>query len=338
MTDSWDATTEELSGDVRLAGSHRPPVGLRGAEDVFVGSESVAGTLRLADAEYVFTDVSADGETPNGGETQNDGDETRDAPADHPAVATEVTGDLEDGYVESVDGDVVVAEVGDVFVSHGAADALDAAGAEQVFHDDAAAPTGSPESYDVSVTGWNHTREGRDPRDGVSVRGAKNEITVTEAKHDLTVYVTGWNNEIRIEGHGMDVTVFFVGRDNRVSVGPYVSVTTAAESGFDNAVESDPLPPEAVIETTKEEAHDGTVFGRHRITWQEPAPDKEWCPNCGESADAVIARRQKDAFFLLGTPVRTYDDGGVSHECERCSRNVAGGVELSERERKEALR
>ena len=328
MSDSWDAQTERYSGDVRLAGSHETPVGLRGAEDVFVGPQSVDGTLRLADAEYVFTDVAA-----NGGDAEN-----ADATGDRPAVATEVTGDLEDGYVEDVSGDVVVSGVGDTFVAADAATTLDPAGAEQVFHDDAATPTGSPEGYDVTVTGWQHSRDARDPRDGVSIRGAKNEVSVTEAKHDLTIYVVGWENEVRIEGRGIDATVFFVGRDNRVSVSPYVSVTTAAESGFDNVVESDPVPPEAVIQTSKDEAHSGKIFGRHRLTWQEPAPDKDWCPNCGENADAVIARRQKDAFFLLGATVRTYDEGGVSYECERCSRHVAGDVALSEDERTDALR
>ncbi|WP_415379899.1 hypothetical protein [Halosimplex sp. TS25] len=331
MSDTWDARTEEYSGDVRLAGSHATPVGLRGAEDVFVGPDAVAGTLRLADVEYVFTDVP-DGDSD--GASQGDGDGV----SEKARVATEVTGDLEDGYVEDVDGDVVVSGVDDVFVAHDAAETLDPAGAEQVFHDDAAAPTGSPDGYDATVTGWNHSRDAVDPRDGVAVRGAKNEVTVTDAKHDLTVYVVGWENEVRIEGRGLDVTVFFVGRDNRVSVGPYVSATTASESGFDNALDADPLPPEAVIQTSKEEAHSGTTFGRHRITWQEPAPDKDWCPNCGEGADAVITRRQKDAFFLFGSAIRTYDSGGVSYECERCSRHVAGGVDLSEQERKDALR
>ncbi|MFC7197372.1 hypothetical protein ACFQL4_26565 [Halosimplex aquaticum] len=155
MSDTWDARTEEYSGDVRLAGSHEAPVGLRGAEDVFVGPDAVAGTLRLADVEYVFTDVP-------------DGDSDSTAAGD--GVATEVTGDLEDGYVEDVDGDVVVSGVEDVFVAYDAAETLDAAGAEQVFHDDAAAPTGSPDGYDVTVTGWNHSRDARDP--GTACRSA----------------------------------------------------------------------------------------------------------------------------------------------------------------------
>ncbi|QLH81467.1 DUF3060 domain-containing protein [Halosimplex pelagicum] len=326
MSDTSDARTERYSGDVRLAGSHEAPVDLRGAADVFVGPDGVAGTLRLADAEYVYTDVVPPGDG---------GTDPAESP---PAVATEVTGDIEDGYVENADGDVVIRDVEDVFVASGAAEAVDPAGAEQVFHDGAATPTEDPAGYDVTVTGWDHTRDARDPRDGVSVRGAKNTVEVTEGKHDLTVYVVGWDNEVRIEGRGVDATVFFVGRDNRVSVGPYVSATTAAESGFDNVVDSDPVPPEAVVQTSKEEAHADATVGRHRITWQEPAPDKDWCPNCGEDADAVIARRQKDAFFLFGTAVRTYDDGGVSYECERCSRHVAGDVALDADERRDALR
>jgi len=319
MADEWDAPTERYSGDVRLAGGHETPVGLRGAEDVYVGTDAVAGTLRLEDAEYVFTDVPAG-----------------DAP-DEASVATDVAGDLEDGYVENVDGDVAIRDVQDVFVEYGGADRIDATGAEQVFYDDRAAPTAAPDDYEVRLTGWNHSREARDPRDGVAVRGAKNTVTVREASHDLTVYVTGWDNEVRVEGRRADVTVFFVGRDNRVTVGPYLSATTAAESGFDNALQADPLPPEAVIQTSKGEAFGDATFGRHKVTWQEPAGGKDWCPNCGSEADAVVARRQKDAFFLLGTPVRTYDGGGVSYECEQCSPHAVDPT-LSEDERKDALR
>ena len=316
---NWDAPTERLSGDVRLAGGHDAPVGLRGAEDVYVGTGGVDGVLRTADAEYVFTDVApgADG--------------------DGESVATDVTGDIEDGYVEDADGDVVVRNVEDVFVEYGAAEAVSDVGAEQVFYDDSAAPTKSPEDYEVRVTGWNHSREARDPRDGVSVRGANNEVTIREASHDTTVYVTGWGNEVRVEGRGAGVTVFFVGRDNTVSVGPYLSATTAAESGFDNVVDVDALPPEAVIQTSKDEAFADATIGRHKVTWQEPADGKDWCPNCGSDADEVVARRQKDAFFLLGTPVRTYDDGGASYECEQCSPHAVDPT-LSEDERKDALR
>lgn len=318
MTGDRDATTD-LSGDVRLTGRHDPPVRLRETEDVYVGTGAVDGTLRLDDVEYVFTDVAT-------------GDSEDDVTA-----ATELTGDLEDGYVEDVDGDVVLTGAEDVFVEHDAAETVDDIGAEQVFRDDAAAPTKPPDDYEVRVTGWDHAREARDPRDGVSVRGAKNEIAIREASHDLTVYVTGWDNEIRVEGRDADVTVFFVGRDNHVSVGPYLSVTTAAESGFDNVVESDPLPPEAVIQTSKDEAFADAFIGRHKVTWQEAAPDRDWCPNCGSDADALIERRQKDAFFIFGVPVRTYDDGGVSYECEQCTPHAVGGVSLPEAERRDVL-
>ncbi|MFB6152432.1 MAG: hypothetical protein ABEJ40_11565 [Haloarculaceae archaeon] len=327
MTANWDAPTEDYSGDVRLSGRHEPPVGLRDTEDVFVGPGAVDGTLRLDDAEYAFTDVPVDG----------DGEDAAERSAGDVSVGTAVVGD-EDGYVEDVDGDVVLRGVEDVFVAAGAAGALDATGAEQVFHDGAATPTDSPAAYDVTLTGWNHSREARDPRDGVSIRGAKNEVRVTEASHDLTVYVVGWDNEVRIEGRDADVTVFFVGRDNRVTVGPYLSVTKAAESGFDNAVEAEPLPPEAVIQTSKDEAFADATIGRHKVTWQEPAKDKDWCPNCGTEADAIVERRQKDAFFLFRVPVRTYDDGGVSYECEECSPHAVGDVALSEAERESALR
>ncbi|MFC7078633.1 hypothetical protein [Haloarcula halophila] len=320
MAGDWNAPTDEFSGDVRL--QHREEtIGLRGAEDVYVRGDAVDGELAFLDAEYVFTDVAVEGSPSLGGSD----------------VDTAVTGNLEDGYVDDVTDDVVITEIEDAFVQYGGAEQVTAGGVEQVFHDDSAAPTKAPEQYEVTVNGWNHTKEATDPRDGVSVVGAKNEVTIREATHDLTVYVVGWDNEVRIEGRNADVTVFFVGRDNTVSVGPYLSQSLAAESGFDNAVDADPLPPEAVIQTSKSEAHSDAVFGRHKLTWQEPATDKDWCPNCGSNADAVIERKQRDALFLLKVPVRTYDDGGISYECEHCSHHAPGHVSLSEDERRDAL-
>ncbi|PCR92275.1 hypothetical protein [Natrinema ejinorense] len=320
MTGNENAVRRELSGDVRVGEGETAPVELRGAEDVYVSAESVSGRLTIHDPEYVFTDVPA-------------GDE----PADSDDARTVLTGDLDDGYVDGVDGDVHVTGAEDVFVEHGAAETLSTIGAEQVFYDDAAAPTRSPEDYGVSVSGWRQTRDVRDPRDGVSIRGAKNELTVTDARHDLTLYVAGWGNEVRIEGQAVDVTVYFVGRDNRVSVGPYVTATTGAESGYDNDLESDPLPPEALVEQTEAEAYEGNLFGRHKVTYQEPASGKEWCPNCGETADAVITRKQRDAFFLLGKPIHTYDSGDGAFECEHCTAVAVGPVELTPAERKRIL-
>lgn len=320
MSESENTVRREFTGDVRVDGGATEPVELRGAEDVYVSAEAVAGRLTIVDPEHIFTDVPADGE---------DGD------AD--AVRTVITGDLDDGYVDRVDGDLLITEVEDVYVEHRAAETLSSLGAEGVFYDDAAAPTRSPEDYEVSVSGWNRTREVKDPRDGISVRGGTNELTVRDARHDLTVYIAGWGNEVRIEGQAVEVTVYFVGRENHVSVGPYVTATTGAESGFDNELESDPLPPEALVEQTEDEAYRGAFFGRHKVTYQEPAPEKEWCPNCGESADAVITRKQRDAFFLFGTPIRTYDSGDGAFECEHCTPVAIGPVELTPDERKRIL-
>jgi hypothetical protein len=322
MPVDWDAETEQFSGDVRLNNRTETPVGLRGAEDVYVEADSVTGTLRIVDAEYVYTGIPATG-TPD---------------PDDPAVQREVTGNLEDGYVEDVVGTAAVGEAEDVFVEHGAAETLETTGVEQVFHDDTAAPTMSPDDYEVSVSGWKRSESDRDPRNGVSVVGAKNEVTVSEAKHDLAVCLTGWDNEVEITGRNLDVTVYFVGRDNRVSVGPYVNATVGAECGADNELDRAPLPPEAVIQTTKSEAYDDAFFGRRRLTFQEGAPDKDWCPNCGESSDAIITRRQKDAFFLFGIPIWTFDEGGESYECEVCTRHSVEGVDLDPDERKDALR
>lgn len=316
MTD-WDPTPEQVTGDARLVGDTEP-VGLGDTEDVFVHGDAVDGDLHVADGEYVFTDVptESEGETP-------------------PTVDRAVTGE-EDGYVEDVADDVVLRGVEDVFVHHDGASALRAGGAEQVYHDGDAQPTKPPQSYEVTLSGWNHTREVRDPRDGVAILGANNELTVRDLAHDATVYVVGWGNEVHLEGHDAEASVFFVGRDNTIHVGPYLSATAAAESGFDNEIDRAPIPAAAVIQTSKEEAHADATFGRHKLTWQEPVDDEQWCPNCGSEADAVIRRRQRDALFLFGVPIRTYDDGGESFECEHCTRHL-GEVSLTESERRDAL-
>lgn len=317
MSETWDTDPERLTGDVRLDG-YRETVGLSDVEDVFVHGGAVDGELAVADGEYVFTDVPT----------------SDDSASDERSVETAIAGE-EDGYVRDAEN-VVLRNVEDVFVHNDGANTLTADGAEQVFRDGDATPTKPPEEYEVTVSGWDHTREARDPRDGVAVLGARNEVTLTQVSHDATVYVVGYENEVTVEGKRADVTVFFVGRDNTVTVGPFCSATTAAESGFDNQVNREPVPPSAVIQTNKEQAHADATFGRHRLTWQEPVSGKDWCPNCGADADAVIRRRQRDAFFLFGTPIRTYDDGGESFECEECSTHV-GSVSLSEDERRDAL-
>lgn len=314
----WTVDPKRVSGDARLDG-HAGTVGLSVAEDVFVHGDAVTGELVVDDAEYVYTDVPA----------------ARSGQPDDRTVETAVAGE-EDGYVQRVDGDLVVRGAADVFVADAGAATLSAPGAERVFHDDEAAPTKPPDDYEVRVAGWRQTETARDPRDGVAVVGARNEVTVEQAAHDLTVYVVGWGNEVTVEGTDADVTVFFVGRDNRVSVGPYLEATTAADGGTDNELHREPIPPEALIETAESEAKSGLLFGRHRLTWQAPT-DEEWCPNCGADADTVIVRRQSDAFYLFGVPVWTFDEGGAAYECEECT-TVVGRVSLSESERRAALR
>jgi len=109
-------------------------------------------------------------------------------------------------------------------------------------------------------------------------------VTVENADGDVSVSLTGWENEVRIDEGGGAVDVYFVGRDNRVSVAPHVDATVVAEAGYDNAVESDPVPPSALVETSKAEAFGDATFGRHRVTYRNPAGDVDVCPNPGASA------------------------------------------------------
>lgn len=302
--ENWSVDGTEYSGDVSLDGNEPTPVGVGAPEDVYVTRGGVGGDLHLLDAEHVFTMQSPDGGS------------------DPPAPATVIDGDLEDAYAADVDGTAVVRDPADAFVPHGAVDgALGVVGAERVFEATGPGPRRDPAEYDVALTGWRRSATEREARVGVAVAGAHSELTVETAEGTVEVYVTGRENEVRIDGGDGTVRAYFVGRDNRLSVGPYLDATVVAEAGFDNEVSSDPLPPEALVETTKEAALADATFGRHRVTYQVPA-DADVCPNpgCGRRADAVIERKYRDAFFLFGTPVWTFEAGAESYECERCTR------------------
>ncbi|RDI69792.1 hypothetical protein [Halopelagius longus] len=317
MTD--DTTTYD--GDVTLNGSERPPVELLDPADVFVTTNSVGGDFAVRNAEYVFTHQSIDVERP---------DERGDA-------ETTIGGSLEDGYVEQVDGDVVVTDAEDVFVAAEAAEGeFSAPGAENVYADDVS-PTASPEEYDVSTVGWRQSATATDPTTGVYAVGMDHEIELTKARRNLELYLVGHGHDVRVEGRDADVTVHFVGYDNTVRVGPYLSADVASETGFDNEIDAAPYPAEDLVEMSRSEAYSNAGFGRRKVTFQEPTDDEEWCPNCGQAADAVIERHQMEAFFLFGYPVWTYDRStNPACECEHCSPNAVH-AELSPEERRSVL-
>ncbi|WP_276302452.1 hypothetical protein [Halorussus lipolyticus] len=317
MTDQ----TETYDGDVTLTGHEDAPVALRDPEDVYLRTDSVAGDLEVCNAEYVFTHQS-----PGGGAV---GD-----------PETVVRGDLEDGYAEpdGVTGDAIVADAEDVFVTAGTAGGdLSVVAPENVYSDDVEPPR-EADDYDVSLTGWKQSGSASDPDAGVRVSGAHHEVTVEKARTDLDVYVVGHDHEIEITGRSASVSVYLLGYDNTVTVGPYLQSEVIADTGFDNEVVEEPYPVEELIETSKSEAFDRAGFGRRKVTYQVPAESDDWCPNCGEPADAIVARHQMEAFFLLGYPVKTYDQStNPAKECEHCSRS-AFDASLTERERKNVLK
>lgn len=314
-------TNGTYSGDVTLHSERDTPVKLVDPEDVFVRSDSVAEHLRLQDVEYVFTAQPV---------------ESR---ADVPTPSKRYHGDIEDGYLDrdGVYGSAIVASAEDVFVAPGAvAGRIDADGAEQVFHD-GQTPQRLPRADDASIVGWQRSRSITDPPGGIALAGIGHDVTVTDPPDRLTLYLTGHDHEVRIEGGPSHLTVHVVGRDNTVSVGPYVEATIETESGFENDIERDPVPVADVIETSKKDAFGEVTFGRARVTYQTPAPDEQWCPNCGTEADAVVERHQRDALFLFGICLYTFDDGGLSYNCESCS-TLSDDTQLSAGERRTLLR
>ncbi|MFC4451603.1 hypothetical protein [Halorussus aquaticus] len=316
-----DETADTYDGDVTLTGHEDAPVAVRDPEDVFLRADSVAGDLELRNPEYVFT------HRPTGGGADVDDPETV------------VRGDLEDGYAEpeGVTGDAAVADAEDVFVSAGAVGGhLSVVGPENVYADEVEPPR-DPGEYDVALTGWKQSGSSSDPDAGVRVTGAHHEVTVEKTRTDIDVYVVGHDHEIEITGRSAGVSVYLLGYDNTVTVGPYLDSEVVADTGFDNEVAAQPYPVEDLVETSKAEAFDRAGFGRRKVTYQVPSDD-DWCPNCGEPADAIVARHQMEALFVFGHPIRTYERStNPAKECEHCSRS-AFDAELTESERKDVLR
>ncbi|MGB9955388.1 hypothetical protein ACOZ4B_03190 [Haloferax prahovense] len=317
-----NATTYD--GDVTLNGSERPPVELHDPADVFVGGASVAGDLTVQNAEYVFTHAPVTDDAAVGDGTVGDA-----------AVETEIRGSLEDGYVQSVDGDVLLGDAEDVFIAADAADgAVSAPGAENVYAGEAT-PVAAPDDYDVSTFGWKQSGSATDPDTGVYAVGMAHDIDLTKVNSDVELYLVGHGHEVRVEGRGAAVSIHFVGYDNTVNVGPYLASSVETDTGFDNAVDADPYPAEDLVEMSRSEAYSNAGFGRRKVTFQEPANGDEWCPNCGKPAEAIIERHQMEAFFLFGWPLWTFEQStNPARECEHCSPNAIH-AELSASERRE---
>ena len=312
-------TDETYSGDVTLSGTEDTPVELRSPEDMYFEAGSVDGDLELRNAEYVFTHQRVGGD------------------ADVSDPETTIRGDLEDGYAKTVNGDAVVEDAEDVFVPAGAASGeLSVVGAENVFSNDVETNY-DPGEYDVALTGWKQSGSASDPDAGVYVTGARHEVELDKVRTDLEVYVVGHHHEVSITGRSASVRVLALGYDNTVTLGPYLSADVAANTGEDNEIVEEPYPVEDLIEMSKDEAFGNAAFGRKKVTFQQPADGDDWCPNCGEPADAIIERHQMEAFFVFGHPVKTYDRStNPARECEHCSPNAVH-AELTERERKDVL-
>lgn len=317
MTDD----SQTYDGDVTLTGHEDAPVAVRDPADVFLPPDGVDGDLEVRNAEYVFTHVS-----------------TGDADPGDPE--TVIRGDLEDGYAEpgGVTGDATIADAEDAFVSAGAVGGdLSVVAPENVYSDEIDPPR-DPGDYDAELAGWKQSDSVSDPDAGVRVTGAHCEVTVEQTRREIDVYVAGHGNEVEVEGRNAAVSVYLLGYENTVAVGGYLSAEVVADTGFDNEVVEQPYPVEDLVETTKEEAFDRAGFGRRKVTYQVPAEGDDWCPNCGEPADAVVERHQMEALFVFGRPVRTYDRStSPAKECEHCSRNAFDPA-LSERERKNVLK
>lgn len=309
--------TDSYTGDVTLAGQRDTPVELTGTEDVFVTPHSVDDHLLLRNVEYVYT-----------GPPVGDG-------VDPAEVRDRYAGDIEDGYLDDVAGTAVVSDAEDVFVTHDAVDGtIEADGAERVFRPDRDIDR-RPRPDDTTVTGWQQSRQITSPGEGVALTGLGHDVTISDPPDRMWLYLTGYDHDVRIQDGPAEVTVHAVGRDNRISTGPYVDATVETEAGHSTTVDAEKVPVEDVIQTAKSDAY--VSIGRARVTYQVGADDEQWCPNCGSDADAIVRRRYRDAVFLLGTPVYTFEEGTGGYNCEYCMPSP-GDPRLSEAERRDLLR
>jgi hypothetical protein len=315
--------SQSYSGDITLNGDEQAPVKIVDPENIHIKSGAVDGDLKVLNAEYVYTNTSAGGETDIG------------------AIETKISGTIEDGYIEpgGATGDVVIADAEDVFIEHDAVGGeLQIIGDEQRFHDQTDTQPRPRTQYDDTVTGWERSLNVKNPQTGVAVAGGQNTARVQNAECDFDLYLTGWNNNVRINGYGSTVTLHVIGSKNTVEVSAYTDVTIATESGHDNTITVDDFPVEDLIKTSQSTAYKEAFIGRKKITYQVPAMQEDYCPGCGSNADAIICRHQEDAFFFFGYPIYQFEAGSGAYECEECSPNAHREVQLSESERKDLFK
>ena len=319
-------TTVNIENDVTITGDEETPVNLKHAENIYIESQAVSGDLLIENAEYVFSNE----------ETGNN--------VTFSAPKTELTNvnpsKIDDGYIrqDGVSGDLKISNVEDVFIERNAvAGNIQIIGEEQRFYDqsDIEPPTAS--GYDKIITGWNHTESVDDPETGVKIFGGKNTATVTiPYGSNAHVYLTGWNNTVDIKGKG-SVTLHIIGSHNKITLGSHIDKTIATQSDLETTIITQSIPPAELIETTKTAAFDKATFGRNKVTYQEPAPDKSECPNCLAETNSIIERHQIDAFFIFGYPIWTFEPSTASHKCEECT-DISPEADLTEEEKDNLLR
>lgn len=316
-------SSQTYSGDITLSNHSETPLEVRSPANVHIETDSIDGDLHVVDAEYVFT-----GQEP-----------TDSADIDDPAE--QIEGDIEDVYAEpdGVGGDLVINGAEDVFIEPGAVSGqLVIKGEEQTFRDLEAESNIEREVYDATVSGWQRSQTVTKPESGIAVSGGRCSLTVEHARDTVDIAVTGWNNTIDIEGLDATVNLHLIGSQNTVTAGPYITIEEVVHAGLENDIEYENIPYADLIETSKEEAYSSVTFGRDQIAYQVPAEEESHCPNCGSSSNRIIRRKRKDAFFLFGHPLYTYEQGGDAYECGECSMNAHPDVALTEEERKDIFR
>ena len=193
------------------------------------------------------------------------------------------------------------------------------------------------DDYDQVVTGERKSVDAGEVETGVAIVGERTSTTMVPAADLIEVYVGGDRNSVVVRGSDEEVALSLVGSNNSVTVGTRMSVRTERDEGVANSLsrrefETDDGPD--LVRRSEREAYASLgLFGVETITFQSEAEEQERCQFCGREARSIVHRHERKVLTVLGLNV-TLEKGGVSDECEHCTRYVPDSdLEFTDEER-----
>lgn len=284
------------------------------AENIHIKKDSIGENLIIKDAGFVYTGQRTS-------EYESSDTDVNDSGIRYSGS------DMEDVYVENVESSLVIEGADDVFIEPDSVSGkIINVGSENVFQGDVGSP--DRETVTESVFGWDNVAEVKQPEEQVIVLGSKCDVTISNVRDEVTVYVTGWHNDVRVAGRG-SVHLNVVGSKNKLSCGGLINVDLS-DVGKDNVANQDPFPADELIDKRREEAYTDASFGKDTVTYQRELKSKDECPVCTSKSDAIVETTTETCFFLFGQPVHKYDKVANYTSCERCTEGNIPDVSLDD--------